>query len=99
MCKTIGDNIRETDYLARMGGDEFLLLLNTESFEKAKGFLDRLLKKIQKENNITISAGIAKLSRKTGTTELLEKSDEMMYAAKRAGKNRFFTAEDFQRGL
>lgn len=98
LCKTIERNIRETDYLARMGGDEFLLILETNGIEQSRQFLKRLLIQIESENNITVSAGLTEMTGKSGTVELLEISDKIMYAAKRAGKNRIFSADDFSEG-
>jgi diguanylate cyclase (GGDEF)-like protein len=93
ICDTIRKTIRETDYLARMGGDEFLLIINTENISKAKALIKRLIEEIKEKNNITISAGLTQMKGKSGTVELLEKADKMMYSAKREGKNRLFTAE------
>ena len=95
--------IRESDTVARMGGDEFTVLINdiqgpATAELLARMILEALGRPVQlrdRECAIGVSIGIA-LYPKDGTTadELLSKADSAMYLAKQAGGNGFRFAED-----
>jgi len=87
VCQTIKKNIRETDYLSRIGGDEFLLIIEATTPASSREIAHRIIEQIQKDNNITISAGITALKGKKGVEELLITADKLMYASKKRGKN------------
>lgn len=93
VCKR---EIRSTDIFARIGGDEFALLLPDISLEDAEKFSHRLLDAITQETleleketiRFTISIGLTMWTPKTRTTEqLLLAMDQALYQAKNAGKN------------
>ncbi len=83
--------IRETDFLVRAGGDEFLIVLPREGTKEANVLLQRIRKNLP-EKEFSFSAGIASLSEITSSTEkpspyhLLEKlvqvADQRMYREK-----------------
>ncbi|WP_285163718.1 sensor domain-containing diguanylate cyclase [Shewanella goraebulensis] len=78
---------RETDLFARVGGEEFALLMPNTSIEHAHEVLNRLKDVIQSSNILpfTISGGIAKI---TGDAALAYKhADIALYSAKKAGRN------------
>lgn len=87
VCHTIKENIRETDILARIGGDEFLLIFEATTQANSREMAHRIIERIHKENNITISAGITALKGKKDVEELLMTADKLMYASKKRGKN------------
>jgi diguanylate cyclase (GGDEF)-like protein/PAS domain S-box-containing protein len=88
--------IREGDTLARVGGDEFIiLLLRIKDVEEARPIADRIVEQLSsrvgpKGLGVTSSIGVA-LYPRDGVEghELLKNADLAMYAAKRAGKNRY----------
>jgi diguanylate cyclase (GGDEF)-like protein len=97
------DSIRESDTIARMGGDEFLMLSFPEvsSVEGIEIALKRLQKNVRQPFDIkgntvrsTLSIGIA-VYPKDGKSaeELILKSDEALYIAKKQGKNCYMFAE------
>lgn len=88
-------SIRSTDRLLRLGGDEFILILNNVNIEQAKLTLSRVIDNISMleyiDNHrisVTISIGVANCP-KDGTNEkdLLQAADKAMYRAKKEGKN------------
>ena len=87
--------LRQSDHLARLGGEEFIVLLPGASLEKAVEIAERLRSAVAETPLIeaprvavTVSIGAAaRLSGETGTG-LLARADAAAYAAKRAGRDR-----------
>lgn len=87
--------IRPTDYAARYGGDEFLLLLPDADAKQASMVSERVIKlfgqyanRLGKGNAVSMSAGIAswRESECKDARELIAKADAALYTVKRAGK-------------
>ena len=94
----LGKALRGEDTVARVGGDEFVLLLgDLDSEETAVQFLNRLLKDIALPMSIngmpaevTASIGVTFYPRDQSAPEqLLKHADEAMLTAKREGKSRY----------
>lgn len=89
-------NLRESDTLARWGGEEFLLLCNCSELEQATTCLDRFRDKlrchpIQSQGEalvITYSAGVAEHQPQEPVDALLGRIDQALYQAKAGGRNR-----------
>ena len=75
--------LREGDTLARMGGDEFALLLPDSPLCTARGVLDRL--RAVTPAGVTCSAGVARLDGTETPDIALNRADTALYAAKAAG--------------
>jgi diguanylate cyclase (GGDEF)-like protein len=96
--------LRESDVIARFGGDEFVIVLGqvddaAAAREVASRVVDSLCQPIPLSGGgtaqIGASVGIAMCCAGTETLdELLKKADAALYAAKREGKNTFREAED-----
>lgn len=90
----IAQNIRQTDVLGRLGGDELGLLLTQTEAEAARAKTDSLqaviaatpLKSEGKEITLNIASGVVALSRDISAEEALDKADTEMYASKRQSK-------------
>jgi diguanylate cyclase (GGDEF)-like protein len=78
--------IRESDLLARCGGDEFILLLPDAQCETAIDALDRL--RAVTRLGQTISAGLASWDFVETSDELIGRADRALYQAKKDGRNR-----------
>jgi diguanylate cyclase (GGDEF)-like protein len=93
LADTIRKGIRPEDMLARLGGDEFVLLLPGPDYQAADEILKRLHSELAREMAERGWAVTASLGAVTFTTlsssvgALLARADELMYAAKREGKN------------
>jgi len=91
---------RDTDAVARFGGDEFVILLPDTGWQGALTFAERLRRRVDDFTfgppgtpmTITISVGVA-LARGTdplSPEELLKEADRALYKAKQQGRNRVF---------
>lgn len=90
--------VRDTDTVARMGGDEFTVILSQlddlGSAERvAQGILQRMIEPFQLGEEIayvSISIGITLYPNDAeSSAELLKNADQAMYIAKKSGRNRF----------
>jgi len=84
--------IRKSDSAARMGGDEFLILLPECDTGQVQALLDRL-RPMQTEYNgakipICFSAGWVEYQKGESTEQFLARADRVLYAEKRSGKTR-----------
>ncbi|WP_193708468.1 diguanylate cyclase [Alkalibaculum sporogenes] len=86
------NNIREADVFARWGGDEFILLLPNTDIDSAKDLAERLRLSIENHFiktmlNVTSSFGVIEYTDEDDANSLLYKADQMLYLAKKTGKN------------
>lgn len=97
IVQTVQEEIRNSDVLARYGGDEFIILVPNSSLESVHHLIERIRQKIERlvfrerqaEIKITISAGVASMQSHINTpTKLVQEADNALYNAKQAGKNR-----------
>jgi diguanylate cyclase (GGDEF)-like protein len=86
--------LRPTDVVARIGGDEFAVLLPATGHEAAAHILDRVRLELDRATQekswpVTFSIGIVSFSPPLGSVpQMIRAADETMYAAKKGGKNR-----------
>jgi len=85
--------LRSTDALARLGGDEFAILLPETDLESAQAVLPEVQNTLRNEMQshgwpVTCSIGVVTFAETpTAPDDALRLADELMYAAKSAGKN------------
>jgi diguanylate cyclase (GGDEF)-like protein len=105
VLKAIADDCssmkRETDIVARLGGEEFVLLLPETEESAAEIVAERLRKQIEDhsrvfpgdENQISVSIGVAGATLgMSGFEILLKRADEALYQAKLRGRNQVTVA-------
>lgn len=93
--------IRESDTLARMGGDEFVFVLSDMHPDDIEAISRKILDSIREsfdvegqQHSITASLGVSIYPEHSmDVNELLRLADQSMYIAKRLGKNQFAIAE------
>lgn len=98
-CRT---NIRDTDIIGRMGGEEFAILLVETNIDDAMFVAERILNAVSdmvlsvsdRETNITTSIGITSLSIEDSSfDQLMHRADQALYKAKNRGRNRIEIVE------
>ncbi len=97
ISQLIGSNLRRSDLLYRMGGDEFVVILPNTNGEQAQTTAERLCRQTeqheihfrQKSITTTISIGIAQVEVNDTFEAILRKADERMYFAKNRGGNQW----------
>jgi diguanylate cyclase (GGDEF)-like protein len=86
-------NIRATDFAARVGGDEFLLLLpetNSANAPPALAHLHNCLSQMSEDSQFPLTLTIGAITYETpiySAVEMIKQADQVMYSAKNAGKN------------
>jgi len=86
---------RGTDHVARYGGEEFVVLLERLPGHQAESVVDRHRGRIGKSSlradgkdlRITVSAGVAEVQPGESFESVLERADQALYAAKKAGRD------------
>jgi diguanylate cyclase (GGDEF)-like protein len=87
--------LRQQDLLARMGGEEFAILLPDTTSEAALIIAERVRQTVAELEvsfetgpvRMTICAGVAQLDLARGWEEMMRRADAAMYEAKRRGRN------------
>jgi two-component system, cell cycle response regulator len=107
VANRIKQSTRGTDLATRPGGEEFVVIMPNTPLQTALMVADRLRQNMAakpiavsaepKQAAITVSIGVSSLLGKTDTVaSLLQRSDEALYHAKRAGRNRVITMQPIQ---
>lgn len=88
--------LRKTDFMARFGGEEFVLLIPSTPLEGAQQLLETLRTAIEscpfhfkgERVTITLSAGVSAFASGERAEQVFERADQALYRAKRSGRNR-----------
>ncbi|TAP40130.1 PAS domain S-box protein [Alteromonas sp. KUL49] len=99
------EHVRETDTVARIGGDEFAVILtDLSNFDESLPFINRLLASVatpvEFQNHmlkVSASIGVTYFPQKSGVDHntLLKQADQAMYVAKQRGKNQYSVYSPF----
>jgi diguanylate cyclase len=95
IAKSLQVNIRDSDFIARFGGEEFVALMPETSKEEAKLVAEKLRQKIENSPfsfkkepvQITISFGISEFAQDETADEVFSRADKALYEAKDNGRN------------
>ena len=102
VAKAIRSVARDTDVVARLGGEEFGLIFPHTSIEQSRQIAERMRSAIAAIRlpvtgagvvDVTISIGLARLAGRDGLDAALGAADAALYAAKGNGRNRVETSE------
>ncbi len=93
VAETMRREVRSIDVVARLGGDEFAVLMPETDEQAARAAVARLRQRLALSARghgwpVTFSIGVATWDEPPASfDEMLRRADELMYAAKRQGKN------------
>ncbi len=98
VAERLKSNLRSVDLIARIGGEEFLVVLPDVDKDQAAAAAERLRKSVNAEpfilenrsTVVTVSIGMALSSleeSQTEPTELIRRADEALYHSKSSGRN------------
>ena len=93
LTEIVKKDLRKSDVLARIGGEEFAVLLPDTTILPAVDIAERIRKNIEKYyfrgvGNITVSFGVTSYQEGDNVEELMKRADDALYIAKNRGRNR-----------
>ncbi|BCB27850.1 hypothetical protein SKTS_27360 [Sulfurimicrobium lacus] len=104
----LASRLRQDDILARIGGDEFGLLLQNSTTEQALAFANKILELTQhfrfvwedKTFSIGISIGLINIDRESASVmHIMSRVDAACHMAKEAGRNRIYVHDEADQAL
>jgi len=89
---------RDTDFLFRYGGEEFVVILTDLELSLAQTVLERFRKKVEEYpfpfvGKVTISLGLTLLDRSLDSITMIAQADKALYYSKENGRNQLHTYE------
>ncbi len=109
LCLLAGENLRAADQIGRIGGEEFAILLPDAALDSGYTTIDRLRAAVHAYDwgqiadglQVSFSAGVAGYCAGDGVQTMIKRTDDALYQAKHAGRNRVqqagFAPEDGER--
>lgn len=100
IAQELKKRLRKTDFIARFGGEEYVILLPETPLAEGEKLLDSLRQSIEacpfhfkgEPVTITFSAGIGQVATHETLEQAIARIDQALYAAKKAGRNTIVTA-------
>lgn len=86
LARALQDALRDSDDLFRIGGDEFVAVLEVRGVEEAAAVAERL-REAARRTGRTISIGVAVQTDTEAAEVTLRRADSALYEAKRAGRD------------
>src|SRR5699024_2146518 len=102
VANLLSSSCRSGDYVFRVGGEEFLVLLVDIAPDKASKVAENLRSFIEKEDfslpdainiKLTVSIGVAEYAGHPDPQQLLNRVDKALYKAKNHGRNQIVLAD------
>ena len=100
IAQELAKRLRKTDFIARFGGEEFVVLLPATPLEGAEQLLETLRAAIEacpfhfkgERLVITLSGGLTGFASGDSLEQAFERADQALYQAKGSGRNRIIRA-------
>ncbi len=103
VARRLEDELREVDTVARIGGDEFVCLLELKDRPECERIVNRIINRIEEPYGIAEGKAAATVSASIGVAfyeyddtdpdSLLRQADQLMYSAKRTGGMKYMTKD------
>lgn len=108
LARLLVDTLRQTDLVARFGGEEFVLLLPHTQQSDARMLAERVRRTVEQtpvlittsnnsyqELRVTISIGLSCMQQEgDNCCDMLERADKALYHAKQSGRNKVISCDD-----
>jgi len=93
--RIIQDGLRETDFVARFGGEEFIIIMPETNLTEATKAINKIRLSIQNhlikdgdtEFQVTVSFGVSAFEENDACNDVVNRADQAMYRAKNKGRN------------
>lgn len=101
LADLLTESVRQTDMVARLGGEEFCVVLPGKGIDHAVHIAEKLREVIaihpfstsQGKINITISLGVAQRREGEESASWIKRADQALYQSKNSGRNRVTTVQ------
>ncbi len=95
--------IRNTDYIYRFGGEEFVIIATNLKLENAFSFADSIRETVEltpslAKYNVTVSIGVSEINKADDADSWFRRTDLALYEAKSQGRNRVCLAAQNESG-
>ena len=99
LAQLMQHHFRESDFLFRFGGEEFVVIIRVGTKENAMRAFERFRSTVEQHafpqvGQVTVSVGVVKMAPEIFTAILLDRADQSMYSAKKNGRNRVVFFDD-----
>ena len=99
LSKLLNENTRAVDYVFRLGGEEFAIILPQSNLEQSIKIAEKYRKLISETEfdigrNLTVSMGVSQYSLSETSETLFQRTDKALYQAKSAGRNRVMFVQE-----
>ncbi|WP_417688870.1 diguanylate cyclase [Roseibium sp.] len=91
------DSVRQEDYVARIGGEEFAVVMPETNLLESSIVIDRLIQTVKSTSmsledfdlTYSVSAGVSQLRQNEDLSDLINRADANLYIAKENGRGRY----------
>jgi diguanylate cyclase (GGDEF)-like protein len=90
LASAIRSCMRDSDFVARYGDDEFVVVMPQTSLAGARVFAHRVRRRAFDELSASVCCGLTEMQDGDDARALLARADSALYSAKAAGSNRLF---------
>lgn len=93
LVQLIKSNIRQNDFLYRVGGEEFVILFEETQIKEAITVSEKIRKSVEKDlktikaKTITVSIGVCEVMKNDTENTIFTRVDKLLYQSKANGKN------------
>ena len=96
LAEILTQSTRESDIVARFGGEEFVILLPETSLDRAKEVTSRIRTAVKedellKKYSLTISGGLTEYVKGDTSQKMMKRVDKALYDAKKSGRDRLIS--------
>ena len=93
LTQIVKENLRETDFLVRWGGEEFVIITPETDLQRAEKLAERIRLATEsypfdQVERVTLSFGVTQFHKDDTEDAFIKRADDAMYMAKKNGRNR-----------